>query len=145
MNAAICRELRPLTASASILVAIVCVLGLALNHPYEGLFHDARLYLLQSLSHLSPASLTADVFLRYGSQDAYTLFTAVVAALIPPLGAEHAAALLTCLSQLALLAAAGLLTRVLVPRSPALLGVAVLISSSGIYGSHRVFTVIEPS
>jgi hypothetical protein len=144
MNAAICRELRPLTASASILVAIVCVLGLALNHPYEGLFHDARLYLLQSLSHLSPASLTADVFLRYGSQDAYTLFTAVVAALIPPLGAEHAAALLTCLSQLALLAAAGLLTRVLVPRSPALLGVAVLISSSGIYGSHRVFTVIEP-
>jgi hypothetical protein len=143
MNAVIRRDLRPLSASALVLIAIVCVLSLALNHPYQGLFHDARLYLLQSLRHLDPASLSQDVFLRYGSQDTYTLFTAPVAALIRLLGAEHAAALLTCVSQLALLGAAGLLASVLVPRSLALPGVAVLVGSSGIYGSHRVFTVVE--
>ena len=48
-------------------------------HPYQGLIHDARLYTLQALNHLHPDLYSNDVFLKYGSQDSYTLFTPVYA------------------------------------------------------------------
>ena len=143
MNAANCRDFRPLSVSALLLVVMISAVGLALNHQYLGLFHDSRLYLLQALSHLQGDSLGRDVFLRYGSQDAYTLFTLPVAALVRGLGAEHAAALLTCLSQLALLGTAWCLARSVVPAGPAILGVAVLACIRGSYGSHGVFTLLE--
>jgi hypothetical protein len=143
MNAANCRDFRPLSAPALLLAVMIGGVGLALNHHYLGLFHDSRLYLLQALSHLQPESLGQDVFLRYGSQDAYTLFTLPLALLVRAIGAEHAAALLTCVSQLALLAAAGCLARSLTPALPAILGVAVLACIRGSYGAQGVFTLLE--
>ena len=50
----------------------------ALSHRYLGLFHDARLYTLQALARLHPA-LSADVFLRFGSQDRFTIFSPLYA------------------------------------------------------------------
>jgi hypothetical protein len=115
-----------------------------LVHPYQGIFHDANLYTLQALARLHPDSLKQDVFLHFGSQDRFTLFSPAYAVVIRLLGVDHAAALLTCLSQLTLIAAGWCLARSVMPARYALLGVAVLITIPGDYGPDRIFTCIEP-
>lgn len=114
-----------------------------LVHPYEGIFHDANLYTLQALARLHPVSLVQDVFLHFGSQDRFTLFSPAYAAGIQLLGVDHAAALLTGLSQLALVAAGWCLARSIMPARYALLGVALLLAIPGDYGPDRIFTCIE--
>lgn len=62
------------------------------GHPYGGIWHDARLYAAQALSHLYPEIYKKnDLFLLYGSQDDFTLFTPVYAAFIKYLGLNTAA------------------------------------------------------
>jgi hypothetical protein len=122
---------------------LLCLATWAVSHSYEGLFHDARLYTLQALSHLHPGSLNQDVFLKYGSQDRFTLFSPVYAAASRLLGIDHGAAALTLLSQAALLAGAYALARTVLSTSMALAGVAVLVAIPGEYGAHRIFTCIE--
>jgi len=125
-------------------LALLCVAAWMLAHPYQGIFHDANLYTLQALAHLHPA-LAQDVFLRFGSQDRFTAFSPIYAAAIRMLGPDHAAALLTLTSQVALIAAGWYLARNVIPSRPsALLGVAMLIVIPGNYGPDRVFAVIEP-
>jgi hypothetical protein len=115
-----------------------------LVHPYEGIFHDANLYTLQALAHLHPDSLTHDVFLKFGSQDRFTLFSPLFAASITVLGVDHAAALLTLLSQLALFIGGWCLARAVMPREYALLGLGFMIAMPGYYGPGRIFACVEP-
>ncbi|HVJ42936.1 MAG TPA: hypothetical protein VM639_15635 [Dongiaceae bacterium] len=42
---------------------------------YDGLIHDSRLYTLQALNAVDPARYGKDIFLAYGSQDQFTLFS----------------------------------------------------------------------
>jgi hypothetical protein len=123
---------------------LLCLLTWALSHPYRGLFHDSGLYTLQAMAHLHPGTLAHDVFLRFGSQDAFTIFSPVYAGAIQLLGVEPAAAVLTLCFQLAVFAAAWLLASSVVPRRMALLGVVVLVAIPGYYGADRVFSCIEP-
>jgi hypothetical protein len=128
-------------------VAVLAVLAIAvwaLSHRYHGLFHDAGLYALQALARLHPDSLSADVFLKFGSQDRFTVFSPIYAAAVRWLGAESAAAWLTFASQIALLGAAWLLARTIMSGSMALLGVGLLLALPGDYGPGRIFTCIEP-
>lgn len=133
---------------------MLALLGLAtwaLSHSYLGIFHDAGLYTLQALAHLRPQSLPEDVFLKFGSQDHFTIFSPLYASVSRLLGVEHAAAALTLTFQLALLLGAWVLARNVAPAAvgtpmPALiglLGVVVLIAVPGYYGADRVFTCIE--
>ena len=115
-----------------------------LVHPYAGIFHDANLYALQALARLHPDTVARDVFLRFGSQDRFTVFSPVYAAGIRLVGIDHAAAMLTLLSQLALIAGGWCLARAAMPAPHALLGVALLIAIPGDYGPDRIFTCIEP-
>jgi len=115
----------------------------ALAHGYNGIEHDGRLYTLQALSHLRPQSLSQDVFLHFGSQDRYTLFSPLYAAVISALGADWAAAGLTFTFQLAVLAGALLLARKTVSPLQALLGVSILLAIPGTYGGYRVFSCLE--
>jgi len=124
-------------------IGLLCTGTWALSHRYLGIFHDANIYTLQALSHLS-GSLRQDVFLKYGSQDRFTLFSPIYARAIQALGVEPAAALLTGLSQAALIAGAFALARALMPSYFALFGVATLIALPGDYGADRIFTCIEP-
>jgi hypothetical protein len=115
-----------------------------LAHPYQGFFHDANLYTLQALARLHPG-LAQDVFLRFGSQDHFTVFSPLFAAAIRLLGVDHAAALLTLASQAALIAAGWCLARTVSPSGQAALcGVAILIVVPGNYGPDRIFACIEP-
>jgi len=128
-------------------IAVVGLLGVAtwaLSHSYLGIFHDAGLYTLQALARLHSDSLRNDVFLKYGSQDGLTIFSPIYATATRWLGVEFAAATLTLLLQWALLAAAWILARGVMPRSMTILGVAFLIAVPGDYGPGRIFTCIEP-
>ena len=124
-------------------VMLLCVVFWALSHSYRGLFHDAYLYTLQALARSSPQSLGQDVFLRFGSQDRFTVFSPIYATAIRLLGPEWAAALLTFLSQGTILVGAWFLARSMMTRWSALLGVAVLVAIPGDYGTDRIFSVIE--
>src|SRR4051812_19203684 len=114
-----------------------------MNANYFGLEHDATLYTFQALAHRSPELYSSDVFLRFGSQDRYTLFTPGYAALIGWLGMERAAVVATLICQAALLFAAWRLVRRLVTPTLALAGCALLIALPTDYGPRRIFNVIE--
>ncbi|MFX7949498.1 hypothetical protein ABTK52_19180, partial [Acinetobacter baumannii] len=49
-----------------------------LVRPYQGIVHDARLYGLQVLARVSPGAFHADLFLAYGSQDSFSIFSLIV-------------------------------------------------------------------
>lgn len=122
---------------------LLCVTAWALSHGYRGLFHDAGLYTLQALARLAPTSLGQDVFLRFGSQDRYTIFSPIYAAASQALGTEAAAATLTFTFQLSLFVCGWLVARAVRPARLALYGLAVLIAIPGDYGTDRIFTCVE--
>ncbi len=128
----------------AVAIGAVCILTWALSHGYSGIVHDARLYTLQALAHLYPDSLAHDGFLRYGSQDRFSIFGSIYAPLVSLLGPEAAAAGFTFVSQAALIGASWQLARRLMPGSLALLAVAVLVAVPGFYGANQVFACIEP-
>jgi hypothetical protein len=114
-----------------------------LLHLYWGLQHDAELYTMQGLAHLHPDFYANDVFLKYGSQDRYSLFGALYGQVIGALGVDHAAALMTLLSQIALLLGGWSLARRLTAPHVALLSVTLLAVLELPYGSGGVFTLME--
>jgi hypothetical protein len=133
----------PLPRLGYAVLALFCAAAWALSHSYRGIFHDAGLYTLQALAHLDPASLGQDVFLRFGSQDRFTIFGALYAGAMH-LGPEPAAALLTFALQLGLFAGAWVLARTVMGPAWALLALAAFIAVPGDYGADRVFTFVEP-
>ncbi len=54
--------------------------------PYRGVRHDGILYLGQTLGHLMPHTIGQDLFLAFGSQDRYSVFSVVMAPLVRTLG-----------------------------------------------------------
>jgi hypothetical protein len=130
---------RWLTAAALGIGAVAWLLA----HPYQGIFHDANLYTLQALARLYPVSLSQDVFLKFGSQDRFTLFSPIYAATIRLVGLDHAAALLTLFSQGALVAAAAFLARAILPRWASLWAIAGVLALPLYYGPDRIFAGLE--
>src|SRR5258708_27996435 len=134
-------------ATSRLCLAVVGLLGIApwaLSHSSGGIFHDAGLYTLQALARLHPDSLPQDVFLKFGSQDGFTIFGPIYAAASRLLGVDLAAPTLTLVLQWALLGGAWMLARAVMPLSMTMFGMAVLIAVPGDYGSDRIFTCIEP-
>lgn len=64
-----------------------------LNHPYQGLWHDARVYGLIAAHWIYPEALANDLFFRFGSQGSFTLFTPIYGELVRALGLDIAARL----------------------------------------------------
>ena len=58
--------------------------------PYAGLVHDARLYGIQAVNRVEEGSFAGDLYLQFGSQDRYTLFSNVAAPLVQALGLKPA-------------------------------------------------------
>ena len=124
-------------------LALFVIATWLLLHPYKGLFQDATIYALAALARLHPQSLSHDVFLRFGSQDQYTLFSPLYAEAIRWLGLDPAAALLTFMSQIALYLCAYIFARRFMPARLALLGVGLLAALPTDYGSLQIFSCTE--
>ncbi|HTX23790.1 MAG TPA: hypothetical protein VMD03_03965 [Steroidobacteraceae bacterium] len=114
-----------------------------LRHPYTGIAHDSVLYTFLALARLHPQLLQHDLFLRFGSQDQYTLFSPMYAQAISALGLERAAALLTLVCQAALYGCAWVFARRFMPAHLALIAIALLVALPLDYGAGRIFNVTE--
>lgn len=128
---------------------ILSMLGLTLafwliGRPYAGLYHDARLYALQALARLYPESLGQDLFLRFGSQDAFTLFSPLYARLIAAFGLEESARLLTLFGHIWWLGGYLVIARKVLGPSRSLLALAIVAALPGYYGAWSVFRFAEP-
>ncbi|WP_334166156.1 hypothetical protein [Tepidimonas sp.] len=67
-----------------------------LSHPYRGIWHDARVYLVLGLQRLMPEAYAQDVWSAFGSQGGFSLFDEMYAALLlwaPPAAVAKALAL----------------------------------------------------
>jgi hypothetical protein len=114
-----------------------------LLHLYEGLRHDAIMYSMQGLAHVRPAYWSQDVYLRFGSQDQFSVFPRLFARCIAWFGLEHGAELLTAIAELAFFVTAWRLARLLLPEREALMGLFLLVALPGTYGSVDIFHVVE--
>lgn len=130
---------RPARAAWLLLIAATWMLF----HLYGGLRHDAIMYTMQGLAHVHPNLWAHDVYLRFGSQDRYTIFGSVYALLIQWLGLERGAALFTAAGELAFFVTAWRLARLLLPERQALMGLFLLIALPGAYGNGVIFHVVE--
>jgi hypothetical protein len=126
-----------------LLLGLLLLLLWMITHSYSGLIHDAVLYSMQGLAHLHPDLYGNDIFLRYGSQDQYSVFAPLYAHAIGSLGLEHAAALVTLVSQGAFFLCAWILARQLSDRRGAAAAVCLLLLFNGVYGAKGVFHVAE--
>jgi hypothetical protein len=113
-----------------------------LTHCYRGLFNDGVLYAVQAIARIHPY-FTSDVMLSGTSQDSFTLFSPLYAALIQMFGIIGASTLLFALCTAGYLFAAWLVVRRLFDSSAAYLTVAVLICVSSDYGAWSVFRCLE--
>jgi len=113
-----------------------------LTHRYRGLFNDGLLYAVQAIARIHPY-FASDVMLSGTSQDSFTLFSPLYAALIQMFGIIGASTLLFALCTAGYLFAAWLVVRRLFDSSAAYLTVAVLICVSSDYGAWSVFRCLE--
>lgn len=138
--------MRRYVVSPNILIAAIFLLALwVITHPYLGVIHDARLYLLQSLHALDPSRWHDDLFFRYGSQDSFSLFSNGYKWLLAAVGIAPANLLATLIGDALWLAGLSLLActilKVPVERLAVIGGVVAL--SAG-YGSMGIFRYAEP-
>lgn len=112
--------------------------------PYDGLNHDAQGYAAQSIAAVHADPLAGDIFLRYRSQDEYTVFSGLYGRWIDWLGLDLAAASMTLAFQVLWYLAAWLLLRRALDERRALLGLGLLFTMPCVYGGLRIFNLAEP-
>jgi hypothetical protein len=115
----------------------------AVQHPYRDIEHDAMIYTLLALARLHPDTLSNDVFLRFGSQDHFTVFSPIFSFMIRHFDLAAAAAIMTFVSQAALSGSAWLVARRFMSPASALLGTGLLLALPGFYGSGQLFSYTE--
>jgi hypothetical protein len=113
-----------------------------LIHRYRGLVNDSVLYALQASARLHPY-LATDVIFSGTSQDSFTFFSPLYAALIQALGIIGASTLLFAFCTTSHFLAAWLLVRRLFDSHSAYLAVAILICVPSEYGAESVFHCAE--
>jgi hypothetical protein len=125
---------------------LVCVM-LAVNavaQPYLGLCHDARLYAVQVVEQIRPGTYGQDLYLLYGSQDRYSVFTRLLTLLVAALGV-HLSFFLVYLASKALLfwAAVRLIVALVPDRTAVALGAVFVALAAVPYGGNEIFHVNE--
>jgi hypothetical protein len=123
-------------------MAATCLLAGAavwlLTRRYSGIHNDAALYTLMALAWRDPATFASDLFVRFGSQDPFTLFSPLYGFLIGALGLKAANIGLTFAAHAVWLTGAWMLTRRMLRGPPALIGFLLLTAVSAYYGGWAV-------
>jgi hypothetical protein len=116
----------------------------AVTQPYPGIIHDARLYGLQVLNRVEDGALAHDLFLRYGSQDQYSVFSIVAAPLATWIGIPGAFVLLYLLSRALFLYGMMRLVLQLFGTSPWTVATVLVLAVDPVsFGGYGVFQVNE--
>lgn len=132
-------------ATRPALLFVLLVTANALARPYANFAHDARVYSVQVLNQMEPGSYADDLFLKYGSQDQFSLFSRVVAPIAAVIGLAAAFFLLyLVINGLFLLGLQRLVLKLVPDRSLAVLGLIYLAVAPLPFGGLNVFQVHEP-
>jgi len=138
------RGLDALAASPLLLLAASITVN-ALLLPYKGLHQDAILYGVQTLNRVQDGYYAQDLYLRYGSQDRYTIFSVLAAGWVRIFGLPVAFFLLYLLFNTAFLWAVQRLLFALVPTGRlAVLGTFAVAGLPIEFGGLGIFHVNEP-
>jgi hypothetical protein len=129
-------------AAGTLLLAYVLLWYLVRGN--SGIYHDGQLYAFQALSRLNNVFATHDLFLAYGSQDRYTIFTGIYAWFIERLGLETAQVFLHSFCQLSFVLAAASIVRHFTSTKMTWLISGVVLVVPGPYGGLDVFEYAEP-
>lgn len=117
----------------------------ALARPYAHFVHDARLYGVQVLNQLENGAFADDLFLRYGSQDQFSIFSRLAAPLAGLLGLELSFFLLYLVfNALLLLSIQRLVERLIDDRVISTLALIYLAVAPLSFGGHEIFKIHEP-
>jgi hypothetical protein len=116
----------------------------SVGRPCSVTAHDARLYSLQALNQAEQGAYADDVFLRYGSQDQFSLFSQLVGPLVATIGLRPAFFLLYLVFNTLFVYALFRLVRTLIADTViSTLALVYLCTASLRYGGHDIFTVHE--
>ena len=114
-----------------------------LCRPYRGVRHDAQIYFGQAQFHLTPQWLSHDLFFQFGSQDRYSIFSALFAPVLQAFGLVRSEiGALLFLHALFWVAAWLLVRRFPSPSRWAMLAVVALMPHY--YGATMSFSFSEP-
>jgi hypothetical protein len=112
--------------------------------PYRGIVHDARYYALQALNNAKNGHFAHDLFLEFGSQDNYSVFSHVMGPLTARLGLDVAFGLAYMAAMALCIYGVVRFLRCLIPdRSLANLGVLMIIAMPILYGGSSSFRILE--
>src|SRR5262245_26163176 len=75
------RAVRWLSGSPGLLFAFLFLLNAGTNF-YAGIVHDATVYSLQALNAATDGAYSTDLFLKYGSQDRFSIFSLLVGPIV---------------------------------------------------------------
>jgi hypothetical protein len=130
---------QPLVVLALLLLVNAVVL------PYHGLYHDARLYAAPIIERVTPGSMADDLYLRYGSQDRYCIFTPLMVPLTRCLGLELSFFVGYLVSKALFFWALLRLVWLLVPERLVALAALVYLAAAPLpFGGNEVFHLNEP-
>ncbi len=132
---------RPIiTVSILLLLASIWIFG----RPYQGFIHDSKLYALQALSHLHADIFSTDIFLKYESQENYTIFSGIYAFVIRIFGANKANILLLVLGQGFWISSAYFFSGIFSRKELRYFSLAFLFVMPPYYGIKGIFSFGEP-
>jgi len=115
-----------------------------LKHPYSGIWHDGIIYTFMALKDLYPDVFANDLFIKFGSQDSYTIFPQIYAVLIKSFGIYKSALILTVSGQLLWVFAAVTLFRTFLKGKELYISLAILFFMKSYYWGFNTFQYAEP-
>ncbi|MCL4745317.1 MAG: hypothetical protein KJZ83_07875 [Burkholderiaceae bacterium] len=114
------------------------------TRPYRGIVHDSILYSFQAIASAVPERFSDDLYLRFGSQEDFSLYTPFLSLVIRLTDIETANLIVTIAGQILWIVGAGLLVRA-VCHTPErrFLAFATLLLMPAAYGGLGVFSYAE--
>ena len=125
------------------MTGVVAVLWLA-TRPYPGIAHDSNLYTFLALRMADPIRLDSDLFVHFGRQDRFTVFSYFYAPVLEHLGVERGVLMMTVAAQACWLVGAFSLARALTAdRVQGLFAMVGLVALPSGYGVDLTFSYGE--
>jgi hypothetical protein len=113
-------------------------------HPYRGIIHDARFYMVQALNVATEGVFNSDLFFAYGSQDSFTVFTPFYRLLVEGAGPGLAHAIASAVGQALWFGAlVALMTCLFANRGERFAAALAVVLLDRNYGASGVFTYAE--
>ena len=114
-----------------------------LKHPYNGIWHDGVIYTFMAMKDLYPDAFASDLFLKFGSQDSYTIFPQIYAGLIKYFGIYKSALMVTVVGQLLWIFAAVSLFRTFLKGKELCISLAIVFFMRSYYWGFDLFQYSE--